>query len=75
MLCALGEGSANGLLEDLAKNAGWLRREFDRDEEALEQAKVGHGQIVGVMGEPGARMSRLFHEYVGAHCHTPSGAL
>ncbi len=38
---------------------------------ALEQAKAGHGQIVGVMGEPGLGKSRLFHEFVGAYCNTP----
>ncbi len=30
---------------------------------ALEQAKEGHGQIVGVMGEPGLGKSRLFYEF------------
>ncbi|MBI3798013.1 MAG: AAA family ATPase, partial [Deltaproteobacteria bacterium] len=30
---------------------------------ALEQAKTGHGQIVGVMGEPGVGKSRLFYEF------------
>jgi class 3 adenylate cyclase/predicted ATPase len=30
---------------------------------ALEQAKAGHGQIVGVMGEPGVGKSRLFYEF------------
>jgi len=30
---------------------------------ALEQAKAGHGQIVGVIGEPGVGKSRLFHEF------------
>ena len=29
----------------------------------LEQAKAGHGQIVGVMGEPGLGKSRLFYEF------------
>jgi predicted ATPase len=29
----------------------------------LEQAKVGHGQIVGTMGEPGLGKSRLFYEF------------
>ena len=29
----------------------------------LEQAKAGHGQIVGVMGEPGVGKSRLFYEF------------
>jgi predicted ATPase len=30
---------------------------------ALEQAKAGHGQIVGVVGEPGMGKSRLFYEF------------
>ena len=30
---------------------------------ALAQAKAGHGQIVGVMGEPGLGKSRLFYEF------------
>jgi predicted ATPase len=30
---------------------------------ALEQAQAGHGQIVGVMGEPGVGKSRLFYEF------------
>src|SRR5439155_15033099 len=30
---------------------------------ALDQAKVGHGQIVGVMGEPGLGKSRLFYVF------------
>ena len=30
---------------------------------ALEQAKAGQGQIVGVMGEPGLGKSRLFYEF------------
>jgi class 3 adenylate cyclase/tetratricopeptide (TPR) repeat protein len=29
----------------------------------LEQAKAGHGQIAGVMGEPGVGKSRLFYEF------------
>jgi class 3 adenylate cyclase/predicted ATPase len=37
----------------------------------LTQAKAGHGQIVGVVGEPGLGKSRLFHEFVGAYCNTP----
>src|SRR3989442_1521952 len=32
-------------------------------QKALELAKAGHGQIVGVMGEPGVGKSRLFHEF------------
>jgi class 3 adenylate cyclase/predicted ATPase len=30
---------------------------------ALDQAKTSHGQIVGVMGEPGVGKSRLFYEF------------
>jgi class 3 adenylate cyclase/predicted ATPase len=36
---------------------------------ALDLAKAGHGQIVGVMGEPGVGKSRLFYEFkVAAQC-------
>lgn len=31
--------------------------------DALERAKAGHGQIVGVVGEAGVGKSRLFHEF------------
>src|SRR5215813_13360619 len=37
--------------------------ELEQLQQALEQAKAGHGQIVGVMGEPGLGKSRLFHEF------------
>src|SRR5215475_2411110 len=37
--------------------------ELEQLQRALEQAKVGHGQIVGVMGEPGLGKSRLFYEF------------
>jgi len=37
--------------------------EMDQIRRALEQAKAGHGQIVGVMGEPGMGKSRLFYEF------------
>jgi len=40
--------------------------EMDQLQRALDQAQAGHGQIVGVMGEPGLGKSRLFHEFVGA---------
>ena len=46
-------------------------RELEQLQRALEQAKAGHGQIVGVMGEPGLGKSRLFYELVGAYNHTP----
>ncbi len=45
--------------------------EMDQMQRALEQAKAGQGQIVGVMGEPGLGKSRLFYELVGAYNHTP----
>ena len=37
--------------------------EMEQIKQALEQAKAGHGQIVGVMGEPGLGKSRLFYEF------------
>src|SRR5262245_48750071 len=45
--------------------------ELEKIRKALGQAKAGHGQIVGVMGEPGLGKSRLFYEFVGAYCNTP----
>ncbi len=39
------------------------RSELEQLQQALGQAKAGHGQIVGVMGEPGAGKSRLFYEF------------
>jgi class 3 adenylate cyclase len=37
--------------------------EMEQLQRALGQATVGHGQIVGVMGEPGLGKSRLFYEF------------
>ena len=37
--------------------------ELEQLKGALQQAKEGHGQIVGVMGEPGLGKSRLFYEF------------
>ena len=37
--------------------------ELEQLQRALEQVKAGHGQIVGVMGEPGLGKSRLFYEF------------
>src|SRR5215216_144934 len=37
--------------------------EMEQMQRALEHAKAGHGQIVGVMGEPGLGKSRLFYEF------------
>jgi class 3 adenylate cyclase len=44
--------------------------EMEQLRRALDQARAGHGQIVGVMGEPGLGKSRLFYEFVGAYCYT-----
>jgi class 3 adenylate cyclase/predicted ATPase len=46
----------------LAKFVG-RQNELAQLQKALEQAKAGHGQIVGVMGEPGVGKSRLFYEF------------
>src|SRR5205823_6265415 len=37
--------------------------EMEQLRRALDQAQAGHGQIVGVMGEPGLGKSRLFYEF------------
>ncbi|HEV8711569.1 MAG TPA: adenylate/guanylate cyclase domain-containing protein, partial [Candidatus Binatia bacterium] len=37
--------------------------EMEQMKRALEEAKAGHGQIVGVIGEPGVGKSRLFYEF------------
>jgi class 3 adenylate cyclase/predicted ATPase len=39
------------------------QRELETLQNALAQTCAGHGQIVGVMGEPGVGKSRLFHEF------------
>ena len=39
------------------------RGEMEQLQGALQQAQAGHGQIVGVMGEPGLGKSRLFYEF------------
>ena len=37
--------------------------ELEQLQRAFESAKAGHGQIAGVMGEPGVGKSRLFYEF------------
>ncbi|HEV8718957.1 MAG TPA: adenylate/guanylate cyclase domain-containing protein [Candidatus Binatia bacterium] len=37
--------------------------ELEQLQRALDQAKTGHGRIVGVIGEPGLGKSRLFYEF------------
>ena len=36
-------------------------------QQALEQARTGHGQAVAVIGEPGVGKTRLFYEFVHSH--------
>src|SRR3990170_4695537 len=40
-------------------------REMEHLKETLELAKQGHGQVVGVVGDPGVGKSRLFLEFKG----------
>ena len=39
-------------------------------QQALAQARAGHGQVVAVVGEAGAGKSRLVYEFIHSH-HTP----
>ena len=52
----------------------FVGRQTEREQmrRAFAQATAGHGQIVGVMGEPGVGKSRLFYEF---KLTTPSGCL
>jgi len=36
-------------------------------DQALQQAQTGHGQVIGVVGEPGVGKSRLFWEFIELH--------
>ena len=66
-----GVGAARTRLQAAA--ARGLTRFVGRDAEteqlrkALEQAETGHGQVVGVVGEPGIGKSRLFYEFTHSH--------
>jgi len=66
-----GAGSARSRLQAAA--ARGLTRFVGRDAEteqlrkALEQARADHGQVVGVVGEPGLGKSRLFFEFIHSH--------
>jgi class 3 adenylate cyclase/tetratricopeptide (TPR) repeat protein len=40
------------------------QNEIARLREARDQAWAGHGQVVGIVGEPGVGKSRLFHEFI-----------
>lgn len=64
----LGAGPLRTRLQASATRRGLTRfvgrqSELEQLRKAVEQAKVGHGQIVGVMGEPGLGKSRLFYEF------------
>jgi hypothetical protein len=64
----LGVGPLRTRLQVSATRRGLTRfvgrqSELDQMQRALAQAKAGHGQIVGVMGEPGLGKSRLFYEF------------
>ena len=39
------------------------QQELQQMQSALAQAREGHGQVIGVMGEPGMGKSRLVHEF------------
>jgi class 3 adenylate cyclase/tetratricopeptide (TPR) repeat protein len=66
-----GAGLARSRLQAAA--ARGLTRFVGRDAEteqlrkALEQARSDHGQVVGVVGEPGLGKSRLFFEFIHSH--------
>ncbi|MBI3797317.1 MAG: AAA family ATPase, partial [Deltaproteobacteria bacterium] len=64
----LGLGQLRTRLQVSASRYGLTRfigrhSELEQLNHALEQAKAGQGQIVGVMGEPGLGKSRLFYEF------------
>jgi class 3 adenylate cyclase len=64
----LGIGQLRTRLQVTATRRGLTRfvgrqSEMEQLTKALAQAKAGHGQIVGVMGEPGLGKSRLFYEF------------
>ena len=67
----VGTGVARTRLQAAAQRG--LSRFVGRDAEleqlraALEKAVHGHGQIVGVVGEPGVGKSRLFWEFTHSH--------
>ena len=43
------------------------QREVEALVHALERAHAGHGQVVGVLGEPGVGKTRLFYEFIHTH--------
>jgi class 3 adenylate cyclase/tetratricopeptide (TPR) repeat protein len=67
----VGAGAARTRLEAAARRG--LTRFVGRSAElkqlgdALDQASLGHGQVVAVVGEPGVGKSRLFWELIHSH--------
>ena len=68
----VGGGPARTRLEAAAQRG--LTRFIGREGElgqlrqALDRARNGQAQVVGVVGEPGVGKSRLVHEFVRLHC-------
>ena len=63
----VGAGSARSRL-DLSRERGLSRfvgraKEMKVLEEALERAKQGHGEVIGIVADPGVGKSRLCHEF------------
>jgi tetratricopeptide (TPR) repeat protein len=54
--------AARGLTRFVGRDA-----ETEHLRKALEQARADHGQMVGVVGEPGLGKSRLFFEFIHSH--------
>jgi class 3 adenylate cyclase/tetratricopeptide (TPR) repeat protein len=54
--------ASRGLTRFVGRNA-----EVEQLRKALELAGAGHGQVVGVVGEPGVGKSRLFYEFIHSH--------
>jgi len=54
--------AARGLSRFVGRTA-----EIEQLHDALEHARAGRGQVVGVVGEPGVGKSRLYHEFTQSH--------
>src|SRR5262249_6898734 len=54
--------ASRGLTRFVGRNA-----EVEQLRKALELAGAGHGQVIGVVGEPGVGKSRLFYEFIHSH--------
>src|SRR6266508_2686564 len=66
-----GVGAARSRLQAAAARGltRFVGREGETEQlrKALEQARADHGQVVGVVGEPGLGKSRLFFEFIHSH--------